>query len=329
LQGTVDKRPSIVGPSFFLMLTTRFMMAVCRAGMYRRPIKQYDGGRMGQPPRESRKYIRAEATKITRERDRRASRSAHKSSTLGETLNVFNVEHHNRDGAAKMAGCLDKVYLCVDRWVGKRRGSTGLLAIQKTDFDRLHTYMFNSEILKSIVDFRLEYRRVNLRDIYNGESQRAGEAQVDAFVLVPSDDRVTLDLYYGCNHFGYKLPCRCRIRIYRHGVRDSMPALRHWLFCGSKPGMEALGKLAVLRRRFRRSIPIQLYGSLRRCVSVMYDGIEVAIIEEGGRMMATKEGIHLGRCRYAHNLHRMDEASRLHQSRLCDDLFAQVMAYVG
>jgi hypothetical protein len=65
-----------------------------------------------------------------------------------------------------------------------------------------------------------------------------------------------------------------------------------------------------------------------RRVGVMYEGIEVATIEKG-RMRATKEGIRLQARRCAHDLHQVDENSRLHESRLCADLFAHVMEYVG
>lgn len=282
-----DREIIIVVRVCLLKLLTRLDVIVCSAGMFRPPSKQYDGR---QAPRVSKKYIRGEAT---REGYRRSSRTTHKNSTLRKTLRFFNIKHY--EDAAEMAGYPEKVYLCIERWVGKRRGSTGVWAILEGDFDLLHTYMFNSEILKGIVDFRLEYRRVNWRDVYLGEYKIEGKAQVDAFVLVPSDDRVT-----------FNAPC-CRRASEIYAICIYLDITRSMFSQPQEP------------RRFR---------SLVKDMGVMYDGIEVAIIEEGG-MRATRRGIHLGRCRYAHELHRMHEASRLHESRLCDDLFAQVMEYVG
>lgn len=55
-------------------------------------------------------------------------------------------------------------------------------------------------------------------------------------------------------------------------------------------------------------------------VGVVYDGIEVATIEEDG-VRATVKG-------HCLRLHRMDESSRLHERRLCKDAFQHVMGFV-
>lgn len=310
----------------FWMLVDRHVTQLC-AGMFRRPVKHGEGRQGGPRMKDLQMHTHSEAR---HERHQRCSHAKYRAQHAMHARQRSDVEQITT--AAFNAGSPKEVYLCIDDtratylqkqkpllghcghlgnpwyhgsillsvfgrsmwakdWEAEDRDARGLWPITKWTYGdgpkealkALCRFMIDTEVLTGIVGFRLEHRRVDCRRRFIGAGPFAkGEAEVDACVLVPKDDRV---------------------KFYIYGMAEAWHASVFWLK-GERPPF-----------RDRR-------------VGVLYEGTEVAIIEEGC-MRATKGGIRLQTRKCAHDLHRMDEASRLHESRLCLDLFAQVMAYVG
>lgn len=304
----------------FWMLIDRHVIQFC-AGMFRRPMKHGKGRQGGPRAKVLQRHTHSEAR---HERHQRCSHAKYRAQ------HAMHARQRNDDAqittTAFKAGSPKEVYLCIEdtrvlghrgyiynlwrygstihsynRWAkvweatdGDARGRWPITKwtygdVPKKALTALCGSNLDIEILKGIVEFRLELCRVDRRRRLIGRGPFAeGEAEVDVCVLVPKDYRVKFYVYGGT--------------LLEAVVIEQSENLS--LLMGERP---------------------TFYD---RRVGVMYEGIEVATIEKG-RMRATKEGIRLQARRCAHDLHRVDENSRLHESRLCADLFAQVMEYVG
>jgi hypothetical protein len=316
------------------MLTTRFSMIVCRAGMYRRTNKHGAGRRMGQSLKASPKSFRAQARREEHHSYKRAMSKADNDRVsvakardsrnegylcIDDTRAVYEdaepewFTKHRAKGPAEQSTGVGAdppsiVIVCYMAhraliqtleayiWEAQVRDTRGLRPIQEWGFQGAPTRAFEklyksrlTSALQGIIDFKLEHRRLKLE-------HRLSRTSLLKFEEAPEEPEAEVNAYV-------LIPKDDRVKFHIHGG----------------------AKARYMGRRFPSpktswTWMLDPRGSSELRVGVVIDGREVAIIEEDG-VRATEEG-------HCLRLHRTDEASRLHESRLCNDVFQHIMGFV-